>query len=502
MGSRRAIGYSLRKAASDPPAPLAGVRTVANLNLGLLGGRGNMAVELRASLTTKLNVAFDVVMVLGATVLATHLSGEQLGTSAAICGVCAALWWFVESFVVRYYDPWANRSGVEETAMVSLLVLGAALPLAMIKVLLPQVEGLPHTGLFFLLAWPLVAGARMFVFRELNLAEQPIEEVLIVGTGSLARCTAEDLEERRRGRIKVLGFVHLPGEPVATRVGEIPVLGTTDDLERCLRKWPVGEVYIAGNAFRHGPQIQQAIRTCERFGVPFALPAQQFRLERARAAVPSAVSDGYLHYVNHDPRPYQRAMKRLFDIFAAAAALLVLGPLLLAVAALVKLTSRGPIFFKQQRVGLHGRPFHMFKFRTMVVNAEALKAQLARQNEQTGPVFKIKNDPRITFIGRFLRKHSIDELPQLINVLRGDMSVVGPRPPVPSEVAQYEGWQQRRLSVRPGLTCIWQVSGRNQISFKEWMFLDMRYIDHWSLFEDLSLILKTFPVVLTGRGAS
>jgi exopolysaccharide biosynthesis polyprenyl glycosylphosphotransferase len=441
-------------------------------------------------------------MVMAATIVATRLSGERLGTSAFVCAACAALWWFLESFVVRYYDTWANRSGVEETAMVSLLVLGAALPLAMIKVCLPQIEGLPQTGLFFLLLWPLVAGARMFVFREMDLAEQPLEEALIVGTGSLARCTAEDLEQRRRGGMKVIGYVRLPGEPEMRRLRDTPVLGTSEDLERCLRKWPVGEVYIAGNPLRHAREIQEAIRTCERFGVPFALPAQHFRFDRARPLVPSAVSDGYLHYVNHEPRPYQRSMKRLFDIFASAAALVLLGPLLIAVAALVKLTSKGPIFFKQQRVGLHGRPFHMFKFRTMVLNAEQLRARLQHQNEQTGPVFKIKDDPRITRIGRFLRKHSIDELPQLINVLRGDMSVVGPRPPVPSEVAQYEGWQQRRLSVRPGLTCIWQVSGRNQISFKEWMFLDMRYIDHWSLIEDLSLILRTFPVVLTGRGAS
>jgi lipopolysaccharide/colanic/teichoic acid biosynthesis glycosyltransferase len=138
----------------------------------------------------------------------------------------------------------------------------------------------------------------------------------------------------------------------------------------------------------------------------------------------------------------------------------------------------------------------------MVVNAEALKASLQSQNEQSGPVFKMKNDPRITAVGRFLRKHSIDELPQLINVLRGDMSVVGPRPPVPQEVAKYQPWQRRRLSVRPGLTCIWQVSGRNQITFEEWMYLDMRYIDNWSLSEDIGLILKTLPIVFTGRGAS
>ena len=166
------------------------------------------------------------------------------------------------------------------------------------------------------------------------------------------------------------------------------------------------------------------------------------------------------------------------------------------------MTSRGPVLFRQERVGLHGRTFHMLKFRSMVANAEALKASLLKSNEQAGPVFKMKHDPRVTAVGRFMRKHSIDELPQLVNVLRGDMSIVGPRPPVPSEVASYETWQRRRLSVRPGLTCVWQVSGRNEISFQDWMLLDMRYIDHWSLREDFSLICRTVPVVLTGRGAS
>jgi lipopolysaccharide/colanic/teichoic acid biosynthesis glycosyltransferase len=195
-------------------------------------------------------------------------------------------------------------------------------------------------------------------------------------------------------------------------------------------------------------------------------------------------------------------MKRLFDIASSASALALLAPLLLVAAALVKLTSRGPVLFRQERVGLHGRTFHMLKFRSMIANADALKALLMKDNEQSGPVFKMKRDPRVTAFGRFMRKHSIDELPQLVNVLRGDMSVVGPRPPIPGEVARYEAWQLRRLSVRPGLTCVWQVSGRNDISFREWMLLDMRYIDHWSLAGDFSLIWKTLPVVLTGRGAS
>jgi exopolysaccharide biosynthesis polyprenyl glycosylphosphotransferase len=471
------------------------------------GGRGAGAVKsvigrLGSSPAGTLNISFDLLMVMAATALSTRISGEPLRAPVFFWAFYAAVWWAIESYVVRYYDPWANRSGVEETAMVSLLVLGAAIPLALLKGVWPQIEGLPLAGYFFLLLWPLVLAPRILLFRQLDLRELPLEEVLIIGTGAMGRCTAEDLDERPRGRKKVIGHLRLRDEPEVARLRGLPVFGTSEDLEPCLRAHPVSEVYIAGNACRHGPEIQFAIRTCERFGVPFALPAHNFRLERARPLVPSAVADGYLHYVNHAPRPYQRSIKRLFDIFGSAAALLLLSPLLCVIAVLIKLTSPGSVFFKQQRVGLHGRPFHMFKFRTMVANADALKGQLLDKNEQTGPVFKIKNDARVTPVGRFLRKHSVDELPQLLNVLRGDMSMVGPRPPVPSEVAQYEGWQRRRLSVRPGLTCIWQVSGRNQIPFKEWMFLDMRYIDHWSLREDLTLILQTLPVVLTGRGAS
>jgi exopolysaccharide biosynthesis polyprenyl glycosylphosphotransferase len=211
-----------------------------------------------------------------------------------------------------------------------------------------------------------------------------------------------------------------------------------------------------------------------------------------------------MHFLNVEHKPFQMVCKRLFDIASSAFALWVLSPILLMTALLVKVTSRGPIFFKQQRVGMHGRTFSMLKFRSMVINAEELKLKLMAQNEQSGPVFKIQKDPRITPFGRFIRKFSIDELPQLINVLRGEMSVVGPRPPLPSEVAQYEPWQRRRLSVRPGLTCLWQVSpsGRNSVGFQEWMYLDMQYIDHWSLGRDFNLILKTVPVVFTGKGAS
>lgn len=193
--------------------------------------------------------------------------------------------------------------------------------------------------------------------------------------------------------------------------------------------------------------------------------------------------------------------KRLFDVVFSSFVLILLLPIFVAVALVVKCTSKGPIFFPQTRVGAGGRHFKMWKFRTMVVNAEAMKAQLESQNEVSGPVFKIKHDPRITAAGRFLRRYSIDELPQFWNVLAGDMSVVGPRPPLPKEVMKYRNWQLRRLCVKPGLTCIWQVSGRSTIDFDTWMRMDIRYIEGASLDLDLRLVVRTVRVVLDADGA-
>lgn len=201
-------------------------------------------------------------------------------------------------------------------------------------------------------------------------------------------------------------------------------------------------------------------------------------------------------------RPVYDAVKRLMDLALSLAALIVLAPVWLAIALAIKLTSPGPVFYRWQVVGEGGRPFTGYKFRTMVVNADALKAQLLAANEMSGPVFKIKRDPRITSVGRFLRKFSLDELPQLWSVLRGDMSLVGPRPPLRSEYVQFEPWQRAKLSVKPGITCLWQISGRNRVSnFDDWVRLDLAYIERRSLAFDLWILLRTVPAVLLSRGA-
>jgi len=195
-------------------------------------------------------------------------------------------------------------------------------------------------------------------------------------------------------------------------------------------------------------------------------------------------------------------IKRAFDLVVSGALLVLLSPLFLLIALIVKFTSKGPVFFRQERCGLNGRRFTLYKFRTMIDDAESRINELLMKNEMKGPAFKFAKDPRITRVGKFLRVSSIDELPQLWNVFVGDMSLVGPRPPLPAEVKKYEPWHRRRLSMRPGITCLWQVSGRNKITdFDEWAKLDLEYIDKWSLWLDAAILLKTVPVVLLGIGA-
>ena len=196
-----------------------------------------------------------------------------------------------------------------------------------------------------------------------------------------------------------------------------------------------------------------------------------------------------------------RFLKRLTDIIGALIGLILASPILLVVGIIIKLESKGPIVFSQTRVGLDGREFKMYKLRSMVVNAEELKKKLEAQNEMSGPMFKIKDDPRITKVGKFIRKTSIDELPQLVNVLKGDMSLVGPRPSLPKEVQKFEGWMLKRLEVKPGLTCYWQVMGRNNIEFEEWMELDVKYVRERSLWLDIKLIFKTFFVLFGDKNA-
>ena len=249
-------------------------------------------------------------------------------------------------------------------------------------------------------------------------------------------------------------------------------------------------------------KLRKIIHDCEEVGVVFRMQSQLFSMPATKAHINHFDDIPFLTFDNTPSDYFALRIKNAFSVLAALFILVVWSPALLLIASLIKLTSKGPVFFKQQRVGLRGRTFYMYKFRTMVVNAEALKEELMSANEADGPVFKIKNDPRITGVGKFLRKTGLDELPQFINVLIGDMSLVGPRPPIPSEVKQYERWQLRRLSMKPGITCTWQIEpNRNEISFNEWMKMDLNYIDNWSNKLDLVLFFKTIRTILKGSGS-
>jgi exopolysaccharide biosynthesis polyprenyl glycosylphosphotransferase len=452
--------------------------------------------------TPKLNLVADCAALVVASWVAVPGEDTRQLLLAAATALFATGLWILSSRGLRHYDLWNGRNTGSDVALTVMTLGGVAGVLAAAKRFLPDCAGDLDVTRFALVAGPAFLWIRL-TLRWLERQEVPARPVLIVGTGPLGRHTALEIREaaQRSEATQVIGFLRYAGETVTDRLPS-PVLGDAGDLDTVLKQQVVDEVLLAGQRDAHHDEMQRAIAVCERFGVPFAIPARGFRFVRAEPVHRRAIGDGYIHYLSVRHKPLQLATKRAIDILVSCTALLVLSPLLLLIALLVKATSRGPILFKQERVGQYGRTFNMLKFRSMVSNAEALKARLLAQNEQGGPVFKMKRDPRVTPVGRFIRKYSIDELPQLINVLRGEMSLVGPRPPIPSEVARYEAWQRRRLSVRPGLTCVWQVSGRNRISFEDWMYLDMQYIDHWSLARDLELIARTVPVVLTGRGAS
>jgi exopolysaccharide biosynthesis polyprenyl glycosylphosphotransferase len=277
---------------------------------------------------------------------------------------------------------------------------------------------------------------------------------------------------------------------------------TVDQLVQVLHEYSVNGVILSA---RHAyfEQVEEAIRACELEGVEAWLIADFFKTQLSRTTFDDFYGQPVMVFRTTPEAGWQSTLKRPFDLLGSLLVLIGLSPLYLLIALLIKFTSRGPILFRQQRSGLNGRPFTIYKFRTMTADAEERKKDLTALNEMRGPVFKVTNDPRITPVGRILRKYSLDEFPQFFNVLRGEMSLVGPRPLPVDEVKRFDDFShRRRLSVKPGLTCLWQVSGRNNVvDFKDWVRLDLEYIDNWSLWLDLKIIWRTVPVVLGGVGA-
>ncbi len=328
-----------------------------------------------------------------------------------------------------------------------------------------------------------------WVFQSKLARNQYRRRFILVGTeGETARMRAE-IKAKSPGAIDILAELDLNQTPVQLLV-------------EMLHQHSVNGVILSAK-HSYFEQVEAVIRACELEGVEAWLVADFFKTQISRTSFDDFYGRPVLVFRTTPEAEWQGFIKQVIDLVGALVLLAVLAIPLAVVALLVKFTSPGPIFFRQERSGLNGKPFIIYKFRTMVTNAEQLKHELAAMNEMTGPVFKVTNDPRVTPIGRWLRKFSIDEFPQLINVLRGEMSLVGPRPLPVDEVKRFHDLaHRRRLSVRPGLTCLWQISGRNNVTdFKDWVRLDLEYIDNWSLWLDLKILWRTVPIVLVGTGA-
>jgi len=338
-------------------------------------------------------------------------------------------------------------------------------------------------------------------FRYLRREGFNFKNILIVGTGTRAQRFIRQVDATREFGLKIFGVVDEDADMVGNDVCGHRVIGTLQDIPRILKENPLDHViFIMPRSLLS--KLEEPILYCETVGVTVSVAVDLFNLRITTGKESSLLGVPILTFESTPDKVGALLVKRIMDLVLSGAGLIVLSPLLLATALAVRLTSDGPVLFRQKRVGVNGRLFTVYKFRTMVRDAEEKLEELRRHNEMQGPVFKMEDDPRLTPIGRFLRKTSVDELPQLFNVFKGDMSLVGPRPPIDTEVAQYDHWQRRRLSMRPGITCFWQISGRNKIvDFDQWMKLDLEYIDNWSLGLDLMILLKTVPVVLFGIGA-
>jgi exopolysaccharide biosynthesis polyprenyl glycosylphosphotransferase len=347
-----------------------------------------------------------------------------------------------------------------------------------------------------------LAGTRFSVYGLLRTARRlgrNTRNVLIVGSGARAAQVLRNIEANPSWGLRVLGFVDDVDSPVDPSLYAAKTF-RLEQMPNLVAEFVVDRVVVACPRSMLG-SIAPVLSSCSSAGVPLTLLPDLFGDFLPTPQVGQFCDRPSLEFAAVQHNSLLLSVKRMVDIVLSAAALVFSAPIVGIAALAIRLEGRGPIFFSQSRCGLYGRQFMMIKLRTMGVDAEARKSELAGLNEMDGPVFKVKLDPRITKVGAFLRRYSLDELPQFWNVLVGEMSLVGPRPPVPEEVSHYEISQRRRLSMRPGITCIWQVSGRNEIGFQEWVKLDLEYIDSWSLGLDARILSKTLPAVIFARGA-
>ena len=432
----------------------------------------------------------------------TFLKARITIGNAILCTVFLLIWHIMFTLAGVYLET--RRSNPRQETRRLLAASSVASSFVIMFPASSQSQAFTWPSVFYF--WTLTTAAtimlRIVVRTCMKYAVVKPQQIIIVGSGPRALSMYQEMQEMPEQNYRVLGFVDSPnGHKVPDEV-QCRMLGPIEDLDRILMRRVVDQVVIALPIKSCYDDIQRTIAVCEQSGVESEYISDAFNLSLAHAQHGTLETRSVVRFkvVEDDHR---LVIKRVIDIVAAMIGLVCCAPMLLLIAMAIKLTSRGPVCFNHERYGLGKRRFVMYKFRTMVANAEELKQSIEHLNEAQGPVFKIRRDPRITPLGRFLRKTSLDELPQLFNVLRGDMSLVGPRPLINRDVALFqEPWLMRRFSVKPGITCLWQISGRSNLNFDRWIELDLQYIDSWSLGQDFSILMRTLPAVLRGQGAA
>lgn len=445
---------------------------------------------------------------LAAYYLRTKLPGDYFGKVfpfrdyLGLLGVIILLW-IILFFLIRqrkadFAEDWLQIT--QETFLT--VVTGTVLISAAIFILRYDFISRPFIVIFAVVNFFFLSGFRYFTksgashFKRILAGDR---RVLIVGTEERAGQVAQVLEASQQWGYKLVGVVkESPQASLDKRLKSYPII-SLDNLPKTLNEQVIDEVIFVVSKEALS-RLEEIFLICEEDGIKTRVMLSFFPHVTSKIYLEALKGLPLLTFSTTPENDYLLFIKSSIDLLLASLLIFALFPLLVLITALIKLTSRGPAIFTQVRCGLGGRKFDLYKFRSMISNAEEVRNNIQHLNEMTGPVFKLSNDPRCTPLGWWLRKFSLDELPQLINILKGDMSFVGPRPPLPDEVEHYERWQRRRLRMKPGLTCLWQVQGRNEIDFEEWMRLDLHYIDNWSLFLDLKIILQTIPIVLLGRG--
>lgn len=467
--------------------------------------------DSKTTLLRRLLIILDVCLTLLAFVITGHGYVAFIGSESVVLNNAHLLVIIVPAVILALNAFGAyDRFKPQRLGSFSFLVMKALLTALFVTLLIGFVLDLGYIsraligGFYSLLFFTLIANRQFLVwwyFKKSVEKEANYLKVLIIGTGERAQRLTKELKSHMEWGVSIVGYLDTDEARVGERLEGGKVLGTVAQISSVLRNHVVEEVILALPRSLMN-DVAMIATACEEEGVQFLVMSDLYDLNASRITFTNLGSIPVLRFEPVALDTGKLVTKRLFDIVVTLLAMPLIAPLMMLIALAIKLDDRGPVFFIQERVGFHKRRFPMIKFRTMCVDAEAKMKEIEHLNEAEGPIFKMKNDPRVTRVGGFLRKTSLDELPQLLNVLRGHMSLIGPRPMSLRDVDLFDrGIQRKRFSVRPGLTCLWQISGRSNLPFEKWLELDLEYIDNWSLWLDIKILFLTIPAVMKGSGA-